>query len=294
MSIRDFIYLEPKTMAEALEFRAMHGAKSSIIAGGTDLLVKMRAQVLQPDYVIGLNRIPGIDHINIDAGTEVVIGAMATLSLLAEHEGIINHFPALAHAASVTATVQIRNMGTLVGNICNASPSADNATPLLVYDAQLVVVNQAGERVVALDHFFAGPGKTILEQGDIVKEILIPFPGSISGSSYQKVSTRSKVDIAGICVSALISLDSSGKVLKARIALGAVAPIPMRVYKAEELLTGTVPDSELLIQAAKIAREASAPISDMRSSADYRKAMVEVLTLRALNASLESAKQRSK
>ncbi len=289
MSIPNFTYLSPGTLEEALAMRTRHGAKSSILAGGTDLLIKMDHHVILPDFVIGLNRIPDIDYINLMPGGELAIGAMARLSAIVEHNEILNNFPALAHAAGVTATVQIRNMGTLVGNICNASPSADNATPLLVYGALVVILNQDGERVIPIDQFFKGPGKSILEPNELVKEFILPKPEPQTGSSYQKISTRSKVDIAGICVSALITLNKDGKIKQARIALGAVSPIPVRVYQAEELLIGNMPDLSLLQQAAKIARDESSPISDMRSSADYRKAMVEILTLRALEASIESA-----
>ncbi|OFX28549.1 MAG: hypothetical protein A2033_18940 [Bacteroidetes bacterium GWA2_31_9] len=292
MYIRNFTYLEPKTIEEALAMKANLGIKSSIIAGGTDLLIKMKHHSINPDFVIGLNSIPDLDYIKINTDNELVIGTMAKLTSIEESNEIKNYFPALAHSASVTATVQIRNMGTLVGNICNASPSADNATPLLAYDAKVVIMNQSGNRIVAMDEFFKGPGKSALETGEIVKEFILPVPSKMTGSSYQKVSTRSKVDIAGICVSALISLDKDGKIAKARIALGAVAPIPFRVYKAEELLIGKIPNIELLKEASKIAREESTPISDMRSSADYRKAMVEVLTFRVLEASIQSATKK--
>lgn len=289
MSIRNFTYLEPKTIEEALVMRAEHGAKSSIIAGGTDLLIKLRHHTIHPEFVIGLNSIPDIDYIKKLSNGDVAIGTMTKLSAIVEDVELNKNFPALTQAAGVTATVQIRNMATLVGNICNASPSADNATPLLVYDTNVIIASKNGNRVVALNEFFKGPGKSILESGEIVKEFIIPTPESNTGSSYQKVSTRSKVDIAGICVSALITLGKDGKISKARIALGAVAPTPIRVYKAEELLVGKTPSPELFNEAAKISREVSTPISDMRSSADYRKAMVEVLTLRALNACIESA-----
>jgi len=291
MSIPNFTYLAPKTLEEALEMRATHGAKSSILAGGTDLLLKMSHRAIRPEYVIGLSNIPNIDYLIWQPESVLRIGAMAKLSSVVEDTEIIKNFPALVHAASVTATVQIRNMGTLVGNICNASPSADNATPLMVYDTKVVIVNQHGERTVAIEDFFKGPGKSVLEAGEIVKEFIVPKPDKLTGSSYQKVSTRSKVDIAGICVSSLISLDKNGKIIKARLALGAVAPVPLRAIKAEKFLEGKTPEMDLLKEAAGIAREESSPISDMRSSADYRKAMVEVLSFRALAASMESAKK---
>ncbi len=292
MSIPKFTYLAPKTLKEALIMRASHGSKSSIMAGGTDLLIKMGLRTLQPEFVIGLNSVPEIDYITLRPGGELAIGPMAKLSAVVEDAEVEKNFPALSEAASVTATVQIRNMGTLIGNICNASPSADNATPLMIYDTKVVIIRSDGERVVPIEEFFKGPGKSVLETGELVKEFLIPIPEKSTGSNYQKVSTRSKVDIAGICVSALLTLNNDGTVSKARIALGAVAPKPIRVVKAEKILTGKTPTKELFNDAAKIAREEASPISDMRASAEYRKAMVEVLTRRALDASLAAATKK--
>lgn len=292
MTIPQFIYLAPKTLAEAVEMHSGNGKNSCIMAGGTDLLIKMGLKALHPQYVIGLNSIKDIDKISRKSGGEIAIGAMTKLSSIVENNEVEKSFPALFQAASVTATVQIRNMGTLVGNICNASPSADNATPLMVYDSKVVIISLNGERVVAIEEFFKGPGKSVLESGEIVKEILIPQPEKFSGSSYQKISTRSRVDIAGVCVSALITLNNRGLISKARIALGAVAPRPVRVYTAEKILEGQKPSTELFKEAAKLARGTASPISDMRASEKYRIAMVEVLTLRALEASFESAAKK--
>lgn len=292
MTIPQFTYLAPKTLTEALEMHSSYGNNSCVMAGGTDLLIKMGLKALRPQYVIGLNSIKDIDKISKKNGGEIAIGPMTKLSSIVENKDVEKSFPALFHAARVTATVQIRNMGTLVGNICNASPSADNATPLMIYDSKVVIISLKGERVVAIGEFFKGPGKSVLESGEIVKEILIPQPEKLSGSSYQKISTRSRVDIAGVCASALISLNNKGLISKARIALGAVAPRPMRVQTAEKILEGQKPSKELFKEAAKLAREAASPISDMRASEKYRIAMVEVLTFRALEASFESAAKK--
>jgi carbon-monoxide dehydrogenase medium subunit len=278
-------------MEEALQMRAEHGVKSCILAGGTDVLIKMRRQVIQPDFVIGFNSIPNIDYIQIQDGN-MAIGTMAKLTTIAENAEIIKNFPALAYSAGVTATVQVRNMSTLVGNICNASPSADNATPLLIYDTQVVIVSTKGEKVVSLDKFFAGPGKSILQPDEIVKGLILELPAQKTGSSFQKISTRSRVDIAGVCASALITLDAAGKIAKARIAIGSVAPIPLRVYKAEEKLEGQKPTPEIIEKAALIAQETATPISDMRASSDYRKAMIKVLSIRAIEESIELASKK--
>lgn len=294
MAIPNFTYLAPATLKEALALRLSHGAKSSIMAGGTDLLIKMAHRNHCPEYVIGLNSIAGIDYISRNKAKDVTIGPMTKLSTVMDHPDIVTHFPALSHSAGVTATVQIRNMSTLIGNIVNASPSADNATPLLVSDARIVILHEGGEREIPLNEFFLGFGNSVMKPTELIKEMILPVPEKRSGSSYQKISTRSKVDIAGVCVSALLTLNDDGVIIKARIALGSVAPKPIRVPQAEQILEGQKPSIELFKKAAVLAKEEAKPISDMRASADYRKAMVEVLTIRALEASLVIATNKNK
>ena len=294
MALPVFSYLSPKTLQEALEMRTRHGDKSRVMAGGTDLLIKMGMQALKPEFVIGLNNVEGISYIRRNANNEMAIGPMVKLSDIADHPEMENHFPALAHSAGLTATVQIRNMSTLIGNIVNGSPSADNATPLMIYDARIVIIRANGERTIPLDEFHKGPGQSVMEPTEMIKEMLLPIPGKFSGSSYQKISTRSKVDIAGVCVSTLLTLNDNGIIARARIAMGAVAPKPVRVYAAEKLLEGKKPTTELFKQAAAIAKDESKPITDVRTSAEYRKAMVPVLTLRGLEVSLESATKKMK
>lgn len=294
MAIPNFNYLAPTTLKEALAMRVNHGAKSSIMAGGTDLLIKMAHRNHHPEYVIGLNNVADIDYIRFNENGDLSIGPMAKLSTVMDHPTIVEHFPALAHSAGVTATVQIRNMSTLIGNIVNASPSADNATPLLVSDARIVIMHEGGEREIPLHEFFLGFGNSVIKPTELIKEMILPMPEKRSGSSYQKISTRSKVDIAGVCVSAFLTLNDAGVITTARIALGAVAPKPIRIPQAEQLLENQKPSSELFKKAAALSRVEAKPISDMRASADYRKAMVEVLTIRALEESLLIATNKAK
>ncbi len=296
MAIPNFTYLAPKTLKEALSMRISHGEKSSIMAGGTDLLIKMAHRNYRPEFVIGLDYIKNIDYVRYNNHGDLAIGPMTKLSSVMDDEEVMKHFPALAHSSSVTATVQIRNMSTLIGNIVNAAPTADNATPLLVYDSRVIIMSEAGERELALEDFFVGHGTSILKPNELIKEIILPLPANKTGSSYQKISTRSKVDIAGVCASYLLSLDDKGYISKARIALGAVAPTPIRFYEAEKLLEGKKPTSELFKEAAIIARKATNPrrsqYTAMRASAEYRIAMIEVLTIRGLEACLESATKK--
>jgi CO/xanthine dehydrogenase FAD-binding subunit len=286
MALPRFSYLIPKTLKEACIMLAEHEDKARILAGGTDLLIKMKHRIVQPEYIIGISNIPHTDYIRIDH-EQLVIGANAKISAVGQHPQIQRYFPALAYAASVTATVQIRNMGTVVGNLCNASPAADTATPLLVYDARVVIMHPAGERILPLDEFFRGPGVTALESGEIVKELILPLTPERSGSNYQKLSARSKVDIAAIGVSAFLLADDTETVIQARIAIGAVAPLPKRVTRAEKSLEGKKLTQALVKKAAQISMDEAAPITDIRATALYRKKMVDVLTRRALSNSID-------
>jgi len=263
--------------------------RARLMAGGTDLLIRMNQRAMAPEYVVGLKYIPGLDHVRFAPGEGLVIGAMARLSTVAGHPEVKRFYPALAQAAGVTATVAVRNMGTVVGNLCNAAPSADNAPPLLVHGAEVAIAHPGGRRVVSLSDFFQGPGLTGLEMGEIVKEVRVPPPLPWSGSNYQKISTRSKVDIAGVSVAAFVRLNEDGSCAVSRIALGAVAPIPLRAGAAEKLLTGRTLNPQLMAQAAQKAAAESSPITDLRATGPYRRQMVKVLTVRALKESLKLA-----
>ena len=286
MALPRFSYLIPKNLKEACLMLAEHGDKTRILAGGTDLLVQMKNRIVQPEYIIGISNTPHTDYIHVDQ-KQLVIGANAKLAAVAQDSQIQRYFPALAYAASVTATVQIRNMGTVVGNICNASPAADTATPLLVYDAKVVIMHSEGERILPLGEFFRDPGVTALKSGEIVKEVILPLTPEKSGSNYQKLSARSKVDIAAIGVSAYLLVNETETVTQARIAIGAVAPVPKRVPRAEKTLEGKRLTQALVKKAAQISMDEAAPITDIRATASYRKKMVEVLIQRALNKSME-------
>lgn len=292
MPLPRFNYLAPKTLKEASALLAEHGDRARLMAGGTDLLIRLGQRAMSPDFIIGLRGLPGLDGISFSIENGLVIGALARLADVADHPEVLKRYPALSISASSTATVQVRNMGTVVGNICNAAPSADNATPLLVYDAMVHIIHPGGERKLALNEFFRGPGLTALEQGEIVKEIVLPVPGPLTGSDYQKLSERSKVDIAAVGVASFLSLDEAGVVDSVKIALGAVAPTPLRARRAEDAVKGQKPTDELFAKAAEIAAEESSPITDLRAGAEYRRKMVGVLTKRALTKSFEIASRK--
>jgi carbon-monoxide dehydrogenase medium subunit len=284
VTLPKFEYLAPKSLAEACALLAQHGASARVMAGGTDLLLKMQRTGQAPRFLVGLRNIGGLDQVTYDAAKGLTIGALGLLSTVCEHDQVRALYPALAYAAGSTATVQIRNMGTVAGNLCNASPSADTATPLLVYGAEVVLQGPQGERVLPLERFFLGPGKTAMGPAELVRELRVPAPAARCGSNYQRISERSQVDIAAVGVSALLELDEKGGCRRARIALGAVAPTPLRAEDAERYLEGKPLDDAAFAQAAALACALAKPITDARAGAAWRKQMVEVLTRRALKA----------
>ena len=294
MTLPRFEYLSPKTLAEACAMLAEHREKARLLAGGTDLLIKMERGTIAPGFVVALRRVPDLDHVRFDPKSGLVFGARAVLSAIAEHPAVAANYASLAESAVTLATVQIRNMATVVGNICNASPCANTATPLLVHGAQIVAVRLDGgrvaERTLSIDDFFLGPSKKALEPTEILTEVRLPPPKPRTGSRHERISQRSHVDIAAVSASACLTLDEAGRCTTARVAIGAVAPVPLRVRDAETVLEGKVIDEAAMKEAALIAMRASRPIDDVRSSAAWRRKMVEVLTLRALRHALSRAR----
>jgi len=290
MRLPKFEYLSPKTIKEACRLLAKHKDKARVVAGGTDLLVIMKHKEVTPQYVIGLKGIPNLDYIKADA-KGLRIGALATLKSVADSRDVRKRFPFLADTARKMATAQIRNMGTIGGNLCNAAPSADTAPPLICLGAKAKLVGPNKERVVALEKFFAGPGKTVLRAGEILTEIQLPNQPAHTGGAYLKLS-RLAVDLAVVGVAALVTLKGKdGLCSEARIALGAVAPTPVRANKAEGMIKGKKIKDDIIEKASRMAAQEARPITDVRGSAFYRKEAVKVLTTRAIRQALEQAKQ---
>ncbi|VBB47756.1 FAD binding domain in molybdopterin dehydrogenase [uncultured Desulfatiglans sp.] len=291
MRMPKFEYHAPETLDAALQLLAEKGAGAHLLAGGTDLLVKMNHGMLKPKTVIALKGIPGLSAIKVDPQKGLTIGATVLLAEVAAHPDILRDYPAVAYAANKTANVQIRNMGTVAGNLCNAAPSADNAPTLVAMGGEAVLMGPKGERRLPLDRFFKGPGQTAMDPAEIMTAIHVPTPPPGAGVSYQHISARGKVDISAVCVGAMVTMD--GNVCsEAAIVLGAVAPIPMRARKAEEILRGKEWSAELAREAAAAAEAEARPIADVRASAEYRKQMVAVLTRRALEEARARAAKR--
>jgi CO/xanthine dehydrogenase FAD-binding subunit len=275
-------YLAPQTLAEAFETLEKRSQGVHIIAGGTDLVPRMRSRVVEPALLVDL-RLLALDGIEMNA-EGIHIGARATHTDILESDLLAEHCPAICEAAADIAGPPIRNRGTVGGNLVNASPAADLAPPLLVYDAVVILAKANAKREIPLVDFFTGPGQTVLTPDEILTEIRIPaFPPHTS-SKFIKLGKRKAMAIAVVSVATRLTLDRAGNISQARIALGSVAPKPLRAFKAEAALEGQSPNVALFAEGGQVASSESSPISDIRASEDYRKKMVAVLTRRALAA----------
>jgi carbon-monoxide dehydrogenase medium subunit len=283
-----FDYVVPESLDAALT-ELERNEKAAIIAGGTDLLTRRRAGLIQPDLIIDLKSL-GLSYVRSEE-YHVSIGAYTTLSQVIASKQLAEDFPILVDACREIAAIPIRNRGTLGGNLVNGSPAADTAPPLLVYNAEVVLVKSKAQRVVPLEEFFTGPGQTVKGRNEILTEVRIPILQSSTAGRFIKIGKRKAMAVAVSSVATRITLGEDEKVLEVRIALGSVAPIPLRARKAESVLEGNLLSDEIIAMAASEARDETTPISDIRASADYRSRVVEVLVQRALKATWEELKR---
>jgi len=283
--MRRFEYFEPATLGEAVALLARYQGRAQPLAGGTDLLVELKEQLRRADCVIDIKKIPGIGGLGFDARQGLRIGALATAREVEISPIVLEKYVSLAQAARELGSIQVRNRATIIGNVCRASPSADTLPPLIADGAQVVIHGGRGERQIALEDFFTGPGKTVLEPDELVTEIRVPAPAPRTGKVYIKHGRRKAMELATVGVA--VTLTENADV---RIVLGAVASTPIRAKKAEALLRGKKIDAALIERAAQAAIEESRPISNVRASAEYRRDMVGVLTRRAIVKALENLK----
>ncbi len=277
-----FEYLAPGTLDEALRFLSLYKGEATVMAGGTDLVPKLKARKIKaPGYVIDLKNIPGLDYIQYNERNGLRFGALVTVRAIEKSPLIKEKYPVLFEAAGSLASIQVRNRGTVAGNICNAVPSADTAPALLVLEAGLKLASPRGARIVKIEDFFTGPNRTVLESDEILTEIQLPVLPPGSRGRYLKLSPRRSMDLAMVGV-AVVGICGYGTIKDVRIGLGAVAPTPLRAKAAEDILKGQKAGPEVIARAAETAARAARPIDDHRASAEYRREMVRVLTRRAL------------
>lgn len=291
--LKSFEYVAPTSLEEATQFLSEHRGTAKLLAGGTDLIVRMKERTMTPEYLLDLKRIPGLEGISWDEKAGLRIGALTAVRSVERSDPIEGKFPMLAEGAGVIGSVQVRNRATIGGNLSNASPSADTAPPLLCLNARMKIAGSEGERTVPLDEFFVGPGQTVLSEDEILTEIQVPPSPSRTGGAYTRHTTRRAMDIAVVGAGAQVTLRPGDSVCDdVRIALGSVAPIPLRAHKAEEFLRGRGLTDELLQQAGEIAAEETRPIDDVRGSAWFRTEIVKVLVRRMLKCAWERAEAR--
>jgi CO/xanthine dehydrogenase FAD-binding subunit len=273
----DFEYRRPTALAEALELLQRDDVVA--LAGGTDLLVAIRHRRVRPAVVVDLK---GLDEIGAGfeaKGDHLSIGGRVVMSRLTSEEAVTSSFPALAQAASVVGSIQIRNRATLAGNLANASPAADTAPALLAYSAAVAISGPGGARTIPMEEFFVGPGSTILASGEVVTGIEVPLPSAETGSAFGRLTRRRGVDLASLNLACAV--ESSGRV---RFGFGAVGPTPLAAESTLDDLADDDGWSRLL--------DITSPISDVRASAAYRRAMLEVHSRRVLQKAVEELESK--
>ena len=285
-----FDLLIPKTLDEAIGLLAEKGDACKILAGGTDVFVDMHGKYEHHAFLMDIKQLPELKEFQFIPGEGLSIGALTTHHALDRSAVIRSHFTALYEGASQVGSVQIRQRGTIGGNICNAVPSGDTLSPLLVLDAKVMLAGIGGWREMPLEEFLIGPKKTALAPGELLVKILLPDPGE-SKSAYIKFTRRGAMDLALLGASAAIGLDSNGVCRHVRIALTTCAPVPMRARDAEAVLLGEKPTQELIRRAGLVASQEANPRSSWRCSERYRRDALEEIVPRVIQIALERAEK---
>lgn len=282
--MRDFDYFEPKSVEEAVSLLGKYDGSAKALAGGTDLIVMMQNKKIRPKCLVNIKHIPGLSYINYDAKHGARIGALTTLRDIEKSAQVEKGHRILHQVVKKMASPSVRNLATIGGNLCNASPAADMAPSLICLKAKAKAIGPKGERLIEIEDFFAGPGKTILQSNELLLEIQVPPLPDRTTVVYLRHGKRGAAEVATVAIAASITLEQSGEKCKeARIAIGSAAPTPSRVPEAEKMLVGKVIDEALMEKVAQAVSSAARPITDVHSSAQYRKEMVELFTKRALS-----------
>jgi len=280
MLLNTFEYLKPGSLGEVLHaLDELRGKKTQVLAGGTDLIPSLRARTKAAEYVVDLSG-AGLDQVVFEKD-QVRIGPLVTFARLCRHAEIRSRLPVIVEAAEKIGAVQTRTLATIGGNLCEGVPSNDSAPCLLVLDAKFRLQAKGKERMVAAESFFVGPRRTVLEPGEIMTEIIVPLREGF-GATFLRFGRRKALTLSVANAAAGVALTDNRQMERVRIALGAVAPTPIRARKAEQMLEGRAVTPELLAEAAAMASTEISPISDLRASADYRRKISAVLVRRAL------------
>jgi CO/xanthine dehydrogenase FAD-binding subunit len=284
-----FDYAAPATVGEAVALMTAHPS-ARLLAGGTDLLVQLRAGRKGTDFVIDLKRIPELNAIDYEAARGLTLGAAVPCYRIYRDQNVARAYPSLVEVASLIGGTQIQGRASIGGNLCNAAPSADSAPLLIALGAICRITGPSGTREVAVENFCTGPGRNVLQPGELLVALHLPAPQRHSGARYLRFIPRNEMDIAVAGVGVEVVLDD-GKFRSARIALSSVAPTPLYVREAGDALAGHPVNEESIAAAGEIARKSAEPITDMRGTAEYRRHLCAVLTRRALEAAVKRARE---
>jgi len=283
----DFELIQPENLKEATEILLELGGQGALLAGGTDVFISMREKGFRPEYLVDLGRIDALKGIEPSGDRRVSIGATTTLHEVETSRLVKEACPVLAETVGQIGSVQVRNRGTIGGNLANASPAGDTARALLILDAELEIESVSGRRTVPIESFFVGPGQTALRQGEILRRIIVPALNPMTRTVSLKYGPRRAMDCAVVSVAVALTFDPSGTCRSAKISLGAVSPIPMRAQQAERLLAGGDITPQKLKAVAEAAGTEVQPIDDVRASAGYRRHVAQVLVKRALEKAVD-------
>ncbi|NQW20472.1 MAG: xanthine dehydrogenase family protein subunit M [Chloroflexi bacterium] len=285
-----FAYVAPSTVAEAVAVLDKHGDRARPLAGGTDLLVKARANVWELDAVVDIKNIPELMKLSV-SNDGLSIGAGVPCYQIYDNSQIAAEYPGIVDGASIIGGIQIQSRAGVGGNLCNAAPSGDGICPLIIHSAVAKIASTGGTREVAVEDFCTGPSRTVLKAGELLVSIEVPKPAANSGAAYTRFIPRNEMDIAVAGVGVFVQLDASGKnFVSARIALASVGPVPILAKEAGNSLAGKPVNDETIATAAALAKAAASPITDMRGTIEQRKTLVEVLTGRMIKQAVERAR----
>jgi CO/xanthine dehydrogenase FAD-binding subunit len=290
--LKAFSYFEPTTIEEAVRMLRKQGGQARPLAGGTDLLVRMKRGEILPSALINLKRIKGLDKIRKGPGRGISVGALTPVSTIEQSPLIRSTHPMLAEAARLLGSPSIRNLATLGGNVGRASPASDMVPSLIVLKARVMIDGIRGKKELDMERLFSGPGTTTLSKGELIRSFFLPSLPPRSGGTYLKLGRHEGMDCALVGVAVCLSLSGKNREVKeARVALSAVAPVPLRATKTEEVLLSGPLTEERIREASRVAAMESSPIDDLRASGSYRKEMASVLTYRAVLEALAHAER---
>jgi carbon-monoxide dehydrogenase medium subunit len=284
-----FEYEAPLTLDSAVRCLAQHDGPARVLAGGTDLIDQMRLGRLRPEVLVDVKKVPELNVLAVDSGG-LHVGAAVPCYRIYDHETVKRDYSALADSCRIIGGIQIQSRASVGGNLCNSGPAADSTPSMIALAGTCVIAGPAGRREVPVEEFCTGPGKNVLQPGELLVEIRFPPRPAQSGSHYRRLIPRNEMDIAVVGVAAAVELDESGqKFVAARISLGAVAPTPLLAQAAGQAVAGQAVNDETIKKAARAAQDIVAPITDMRGTKEYRVHVTGVLVERVLRAAVARA-----